>query len=388
MEISREALEGIFSENFSARSELGAAVSIWQGETEIVSLAGGQIAKDSDAEWTPDTLVPIWSSTKGPAALCVLLALHRAGRSVHEPVVSIWPELLAAQQSEKMTIAQLLGHQSGLAALDADNRPSIHRHGDVVRAMEKQQPFWTPGRGHGYHPRTSGALLEELVRRATGGTTLGEFWKSEIATPLDLDVHIGGLGAAEIDRLATIYPPKSLRPREEEKPFYQALADPKSLSLGAFASPGGMKALGDINKMEYLQSGIPSLGAVASARGIAKFYAVMAAGGQWEGVQAIPRELTALASSVLSTGSDHVLLIPTAFSAGWMKDPTDADSGEKLRQHFGPSQRAYGQPGAGGSHAFADPEHGLGFGYVMNQMETGILPNDKSLLLVEALYER
>jgi CubicO group peptidase (beta-lactamase class C family) len=79
-----------------------------------------------------------------------------------------------------------------------------------------------------------------------------------------------------------------------------------------------------------------------------------------------------------------VLLMETAFSAGFMRDPVDAN-GRKLRAIFGRGQCAFGHPGAGGSQAFADPERRLAFAYVMNQMEPGVLPGPKSLRLVEAL---
>jgi CubicO group peptidase (beta-lactamase class C family) len=78
---------------------------------------------------------------------------------------------------------------------------------------------------------------------------------------------------------------------------------------------------------------------------------------------------------------DRVFQIPTAFSAGFMKDTAEAP-----RRFFGPSSRAFGHPGAGGSHAFADPENKIAFAYVMNQMQQSLLPNEKSLRLVDAMY--
>ncbi|MDF1751576.1 MAG: serine hydrolase [Verrucomicrobiales bacterium] len=384
MNISPEKLETYFRSNFAERDELGAAVSIWQGEEEVLSLKGGTTAKGGEP-WTVDSLVPVWSATKGPAAVSVLLALHEAGISVNDPVEGIWPELTAAKK-KGLSFAQLLAHQSGLAALEPGNRPAIHQHQEVVKALETQDPFWQSGFGHGYHPRTSGALLEEVVRRVTGGTSLGQFWKDKIATPLDLDLHIGALTADELDRLATIYPPKMMNPSEDEMAFYRALGDPESLSLWAFSSPGGMKGLSDINKIEYLQSGIPSLGGVSSARGLAKFYAVLANRGLWKGVQAIPETVVESLMRPISMGDDFVLLLPTAFSAGMMMDPVNPETGRKIRQLFGTGLKSFGQPGAGGSHAFADPEERISFAYVMNQMESGILPNDKARGLVNLLY--
>jgi CubicO group peptidase (beta-lactamase class C family) len=88
-------------------------------------------------------------------------------------------------------------------------------------------------------------------------------------------------------------------------------------------------------------------------------------------------------TTTLADGLDRVFQIPTAFSAGFMKD-----SGKAARRIFVLSRNAFGHPGAGGSHAFADPENKLSFAYVMNRMEQEVLPNEKSLRLVDAIYRR
>jgi len=93
-------------------------------------------------------------------------------------------------------------------------------------------------------------------------------------------------------------------------------------------------------------------------------------------------ETIAQMTTTLACGIDRVFQIPTAFSASFMKDPPDA-----TRRIFGLSPLAFGHPGAGGSHAFADPENGISFAYVMNQMEQSLLPNEKSLRLVDAIYQ-
>jgi CubicO group peptidase (beta-lactamase class C family) len=119
---------------------------------------------------------------------------------------------------------------------------------------------------------------------------------------------------------------------------------------------------------------LPASGGIASARGLAGFYASLARDGARSAM-----------TSPLVNGPDLVLCTPTSFSAGFMLDPRDA-TGRKIRQTFGPSPAAFGHPGAGGVHAFVDPENGLAFAYVMNQMELGVFPNRKSLALMEAIY--
>ena len=132
--------------------------------------------------------------------------------------------------------------------------------------------------------------------------------------------------------------------------------------------------------------GLPAMGGVGSAAGLGKFYAMLAAGGKWNGKTYVSSQILAQAETTLSSDLDKTFQMQTAFSAGFMKDPLDA-FGQKRRQLFGPEPRAFGHPGAGGSHAFADPENGIAFAYAMNQMAYGVLPNERSLDMVAALYD-
>lgn len=382
--ISLDSIEFHFRENFEKRGELGASVSVWKDGEEVLSLADGWTARDANEKWTTRTLVPVWSATKGPAAITTLLALHEGGISPHEEVSKLWPELKAARDSG-LTFLQLLSHQSGLCALSPDNRPDMLDRKAVCRALEIQEPFWKPGTAHGYHPRTIGFLLDEIVRRSSGGIPLGKYWNEKIATPLSIDFWIGNLPEEAIKRLATIYPPALEKPTSEEAPFYRALGtqNPESMSLAAFSSPNGLVAMSNINKPEFLQAGLPSLGGAGSASALAKFYGLLISKKE---NPSIPCSVKQLLGRSLSSGNDLTLLLPTRFSAGFMLDPV-AGSGEKSRHLFGPSKSAFGQPGAGGSHAFGDPETGIAFAYVMNKMDVGILPNEKALGFIPAIYD-
>ena len=372
------AVQPWFEENFTSRGEVGAAVSIWQHGREILSLQGGTLQTDGSSAWKIDTLVPVWSATKGPAAVSCLLALHEAEIALHEPVASIWPEFSTAGKGA-ITFAQLLSHRAGLCALD--QRASVLDHAEVVRAIEAQAPLWQPGTQQAYHARTFGFLLDEVVRRITGASSLGQYFRSRIGDPMDLDFWIG-LPTEHHHRVATLYPGK-FRPGAGEPAFLKAFSTPGSITQRTFASPAGLHAISDLNRPESWLLGNASLGGVGSARGLGMFYAMLAAGGVWSGRQIVPQEVVAVLQQPLSQAEDAVLCLPIAFSAGMMMDPV---SDGKLRSHYGPSLRAFGHPGAGGSLAFADPEHGLAFAYVMNQMELGVLPGPKSLGMVERLY--
>ena len=366
-----------FDENFTRRGEVWAALSVWLHGKEILHLAGGTLTKDGTEPWTAETLVPVWSATKGPAALTLLLTLHDAGLNLDTPVRSVWPQL-----NLPISFAELLSHQSGLPALDYP--PSVFDYPGVIAAIERQTPAWTPGMAHGYHPRTSGFLLDECVRRLTGGTPLGQVWRDRIAAPFGIDFWIGGLPEPRLPDVARLYPGRVKVPDPDESGFFRAMSDPTSLTKRAFLSPGGLHSVSGMNQPASWQAGLPAFGGVGSARALGKFYAILANGGMCQDQNIIPDEISLWTTTRLVNGTDRVLQLPTAFSAGFMMDPLNAD-GTKARTRFGPSLSAFGHPGAGGSHAFADPAKGLSFAYVMNQMEQGVLPNEKSLGLMNSV---
>ena len=157
-------LEKAFQKNFTERNELGASVSVWKDGKEVVSLNRGWCEREQERAWTEDTLVPFYSTTKGLAVATLLLILDEQGISPDQLVTTVWPEFPVKNGS----IAQLLSHQLGLAALD--QRVETWDHEAVVAAIESQQPNWQPSEAHGYHPRTYGFLLDEMVRRLTGHT--------------------------------------------------------------------------------------------------------------------------------------------------------------------------------------------------------------------------
>src|SRR5204862_1893800 len=139
----------------------------------VVDLRGGFRDARREWEWTADTIVLIWSATKGLASACVLHALQENKTDIGQRVAELWPEFARAGK-ERITLAQLLSHQAGLAALD--RRVDVLDYGAVIRALEEQKPLWPPGTGHGYHARTFGFLLDELVRRIAG-KPLTEYWR-------------------------------------------------------------------------------------------------------------------------------------------------------------------------------------------------------------------
>lgn len=368
----------LFEENFQFFGELGASVSVWRGGEEVLSLAGGWRDREQSEPWTAETPVLFWSATKGLASACLHHALQERGLSPLDPVSAYWPEF-AQKGKERVTIAEVLSHQAGLPALSTP--VPVTEYAAVVEALAAEAPHWAPGLGHGYHPRTFGFLVDEILRRVTGGTPLGSYWRREFAEPLGLDVWIG-LPAEIVPLVAPVFPARSAPPKGDL--FYAAFLTAGSLTAQAFASPRGLHSASALNQPEALTASFPGFGGVGTARGLARFYAMLAMGGELDGRRFFHQQTIDWMTTTLVQGADRVLHIETAFSAGFMRDPIGPD-GVKRRAIYGPSPRAFGHPGAGGSLAFADPDRGLSFAYVMNQMEPGVLPGPKSLRLVEAL---
>ena len=362
----------VFERNFRDRGEMGASVSIWWDGVELLSHSDGWCEREKKRAWTKDTLVPVYSATKVPAAATLLLALASRGLSEETPVREVWPRFPVVGAR----FSHLLSHQCGLSALD--RRASVLEHAAVVEAIETQVPAWQLGDGHGYHPRTFGALVDEPVRRLTG-LTLGGYWREMIAGPLGLDFWIG-LPEPEWPRVARLYPGKAGK-SDLADAFYKQLTTSGTFTRRAFSSPKGLHAIHEMNDPRAWSAGLPALGGVGTASGLAKFY--QAAIGAIE--SPLPVRVRQALATPRSAGEDRVLLRPTVFTCGAQQDPLDGQ-GRKRRIIYGPSISAFGHPGAGGSHGLGDPETGISFAYVMNQMDLSVMPGAKCVEMVDALF--
>ncbi len=344
-------------------------MSVWKSGEEIVSLAGGFCEREKQREWTADTLIAVYSATKGPSAATLLHVLSTRGLDEHTLVSEVW----SGFPLRDATFAHLLSHQCGLAALGAV--ADVFEHAAVISVVENTTPEWRPGEGHGYHPRTYGFLLDECVRRLEG-RPLGRVWNEDIARPVGIDFWIG-LPESEWGRVARLVPGRA-KPSVYEEGFYAEFNTPSSLTRRAFSSPRGLHAISDMNEPRAWAAALPAMGGLGSASGLAKFYQVAIGTIESPLLESVRKALGTLQVS----GHDKVLLRETAFTCGCQKDPVDA-FGEKKRKLYGESKAAFGHPGAGGSHGFGDPASGMSFAYVMNQMELSVMPGERCTGLIE-----
>ena len=376
------AVEEAFRRNFEEGREVGAAVCVFEDGEEVLSFQGGFRDAARSEPWDGSTLVLVWSATKAPASACALHAIHAARLDLETTVAEFWPEF-AQSGKEHLTLEQVMTHRAGLFALDNSSAGLLDRE-SVVQAIERQRPQIPPNAGPAYAPRVFGFLLDEIVRRLAGGESLGARWRRVFAEPLKLDFWIS-LPESEHHRVATMLAPKPGPPAKADELFLKAFADPNSPTRRAFASPAGLAAASAMNAPQVRSASLPAMGGIGSARALAKFFAMLANGGTWQGREFLDPEILGWIATPAAQGFDPVLQREMAFSAGFTRDPIDAD-GRKIRAMLGPSTSAFGHAGAGGSLAFADPDRRLGFAYVMNQMELGVLPHERCQSLVRALY--
>ncbi len=365
-----------FRENFASRSELGAAVHVIVEGRPVVDLWGGVADPRTDAAWREDTLVLVFSSTKGATAACAHLLRSRGLLDFDTPVAHYWPEF-GQQGKASIPVSFLLTHRAGLAAIDQPLPPeALFDWQRVTTALAEQPPLWPPGEGHGYHAITFGFLVGEVIRRISG-RSVGQFFREEIAGPLDLDFWIG-LPAEHEQRVARVrMPPLRSRPT----PFFRALLQRGSLTWKAFMNPPSVTSGSAANTRAVHAAELPASNGITNARGLARLYAALVG---LQGAPLLDRETLAFAEHVAVDGPDRVLLVRTRFSHGFMKsvreDPNDA-------VRFGPNEAAFGHVGAGGSFGMADPVAGVAMGYVMNQLGSGIFLNERGQSLIDAVYD-
>jgi CubicO group peptidase (beta-lactamase class C family) len=376
------AVEEAFRRNFDEGREVGAALCVFESGEEVLSLHGGFRDAARQEPWEESTIVLVWSATKAPASACALHAIHEVGLDLETRVADFWPEF-AQSGKEQLTLGHVMTHRAGLCALD-DASCNMLDHESVVRAIERQRPQLPTEAGPAYAPRVFGFLLDEIVRRLGSGESLGARWRRVFAEPLGLDFWIG-LPESEHHRVATMLAPKPGPPAKADELFLKAFTNSSSLTRRAFASPAGLAAASAMNAPEVRSASLPAMGGIGSARALAKFFAMLASGGTWQGREFLNSEILGWISGEAAQGFDPVLQREMAFAAGFTRDPVDS-AGRKLRVMLGPATSAFGHAGAGGSLAFADPERGLAFAYVMNQMELGVLPHERCQSLVRALF--
>ncbi|MGW1807816.1 serine hydrolase domain-containing protein [Streptomyces sp. NPDC002078] len=370
-----EPVREAFAANFALLGERGAAVAVYRDGHKVVDLWAGTRDVDGTAPWEPGTAQIVRSATKGVAAAALLLLHQRGELDLDAPVGAYWPEYKAAGK-EHTLVRHLLAHRAGVPVLDRPLTPAEAADPDLgAAAVAAQAPVWEPGTDHGYHAQTYSWLTSELIRRITG-RPVGDWIADEIAGPVGADLWLG-LPESEHARVGRVGPVEAaesmggLKTRPK-RAVAEAYADPDSLTRRAFAA---ITPLPDENDPAYRAAALPASNGIATAEGLARFYASLI--GEVDGGRRLfTPETRELARAEQSAGPDRVLVVGTRFGLGHM-----------LNGAASPllSPGSFGHPGRGGALAFADPETGIAFGYVTNGFRKSVTADPRAQALVRAV---
>jgi CubicO group peptidase (beta-lactamase class C family) len=381
-----------FERNLALVGSRGAAFAAYVDGVEVVDLRAGFAAPGEP--WNARTLGLTHSANKVAYSLAVLLLADRGQLDLDDAVAAYWPEF-AQQGKAAITVRQLLSHTAGLPVipgfkdiLKADGT-GWERSELIASRLAAAKPEWRPGSVSGYHAFTYYYLCDELVRRVAG-TTAADLFASDIATPLGLEFY-NGIPASEQHRVTIEQNKPALKPHVSKG------ALPALKLLGKLATDSTLRGallVGLGSKMvdgqfpifanrNPIGLALPVTGATTAAS-FARLYAMLAGGGQLDGVRILDAATLDDASRNQISGIDRVLSVPLRWASGFVNQDASAP-GLPL---FGPSRRSYGVPGSGGQVGFADPERGLAVGFLRAHDEREPHVGSRlAALLVDALYE-
>jgi CubicO group peptidase (beta-lactamase class C family) len=380
VEAGFEAVREAFAHNFARGRETGSALCVHVGGRKVVDLVGGTFDAGGTRPYGADALQLVFSSTKGATAVCANLLAQRGELDVDAPVTTYWPEFAAAGK-EALPVRYLLSHQAGVPAVDRRlSAEEMQAWDPVTEALAAQAPFWEPGKAHGYHALSYGYLVGEVVRRISG-RSLGTYFAEEVARPLGIEFYIGLPPDLE-DRVSPIvgadFGPVGGEGGGSAAADYAKTLLARSLNLG-----GAFRDRDWMNRPQWHAAEVPGGNGITNATSLSRLYAAII--GPVEGGPSGPLLSAAQiekARTVLTFGRDQVFLsagFPLEQQIGlgfWRAGPVTPFGGDG----------SFGHGGAGGSYGFADPEHGLAVGYVMNQMSVGMLGDPRARGIVQAVY--
>jgi CubicO group peptidase (beta-lactamase class C family) len=375
-----EAVRDAFAQNFARRRELGGACCVYLDGEKVVDLWGGIRNEKTSEPWERDTMVVVHSATKGFAAMTLAIAHSRGWLDYDERVATYWPEF-AQNGKDRITVRQLLAHQAGLFAFDEPVDRSVVADPDrLAAAMARHRPVWEPGTRQAYHGLTLGFYEGELMRRVDPQhRTLGRFFQEEIAAPLGEDFYIRLPEEIPNDRLATLSPPSLVKMLIGFRPvrlLIEGLNPRSNISRALSVNPGTSVYLEE-PRVYARNLEVPAGGGVGTARAMAHAYSVFATGGRELGLRQETLDLLAAPAVPPARGFyDECLKGEVQFSLGFMK-PSD-------NWRFG-SARSFGSPGTGGAMGFADPDAGIGYGYLTSRMGTVFTGDPRDVALRDAV---
>ncbi len=368
-EESFESVKEVFAENFRTGLDVGASLALAIDGKFVIDIWAGYRDKAQTQPWEQNTIVNVYSTTKVMAALCVLMLVDRGKIDLDAPVANYWPEF-AQSGKENLLVRYLLSHTSGLPGFDTPIKAEdLYDWNYIVSLLAAQKPWWEPGTRSGYHMVSFGYLLGELVRRVSG-TSLGRFFREEVAIPLKADFHIGF--SEELDfRVAELIPPNI------PESVNSAENDPESIAIRIASNP--IIPVTNALTREWRAAEIPASNGHGNARAIVSITSALACGGGINGVKLLSRKTIDKAIEEQSYSTDLLFNAPTRWGLGW--------SLVSKENPISPNTHAFSWGGFGGSHVTIDLDAKLSWGFAMNNMIFSLTGDPRTMKLRKAIID-
>jgi CubicO group peptidase (beta-lactamase class C family) len=358
-------VKAMLQNSFAMGNEVGASVAVsFEGEM-VVDLWAGYADAEKTRSWEEDTIINVWSCTKTMAAMSLLLLADRGNVDLYAPVSRYWPEF-AQNGKDSVEVRHFLSHSAGLSGLDEPMEGEAFYDWDrVVGALAKQAPWWEPGTQSGYHALTQGHLIGEIVRRVTG-QSIGTFFRTEIAEPLDADFHIGTPESCD-SRIADLIPPAApIDVKDDGSIASRTLRNPRI-------------DVGETRTRAWREAEIPAANGHGNARSIVRSQTAMANDGSAFGKRIMSEKGVKRIFDVQTEGMDLVLGMPIKFGMGYGLNNDLVP--------IGPNKNSCFWGGYGGSIIFVDRDARLCLSYVMNRMDSALMGDMRGISLVLAMYQ-
>ena len=358
-----------YENQFELGLDIGSSLAItYEGEM-VVDIWAGNRDRAKSLPWEENTIVNVFSSTKNATSLAAYVLADRGQLDFFAPVAEYWPEF-AQKGKENILVSHIMSHSSGLPGWDVPVAGEDLYDPDKVAALfETQEPWWEPGTALGYHAISVGNLMGEIIKRISG-KTVGNFFRDEIAKPLDIDFHIG-LEDKHHSRVAEIHQAVEANPEDlfelEEGSVMQ-----KVMTNGIITAP-------DANTKEWRRAEIPAAGGHGNGRSIAESMALIANKGTYKEKRIFSEDLIRHALEEQIRGNDLVLVEPLRWGIGFGL-PIDNVSWMGYLE-----EGACFWAGWGGSMSIADTNKRVSFGYAPCLMEEGAIGAERSQNLVREL---
>jgi CubicO group peptidase (beta-lactamase class C family) len=360
------AVKDVLAASIESGTDIGASFAAYINGERVVDIWAGHLDLEQSKPWQEDTLVNVYSTTKTMSFLCAMLLAEQGRLDFEANVSDYWPEF-AQNGKESIKVWHLMNHAAGLSGTDEPlEGEDLYDWAKVISALEQQAPWWEPGSATGYHALTQGYLIGEVVRRITG-KSIGQFFGSEIAGPLQADFYIG-VPESEFPRIGDLFPPGG------DAALGQG-GDSDTIAARTFRYPATTALTSRTTGWRTAE--IPAANGHGNARSVAKIHSVLANKGQSHGVRLFSEDLARQVMDVRIEGTDMALGVPMAFGLGF---------GVNTAKLLSPNPNTCFWGGWGGSLALIDQDAGMSMSYVMNKMDVGLTGDVRSYNLVQAMY--